>query len=97
MSRPVSNQTEAEYAYQLQKWIIPLMMDMYYEPDGWLGLILGAKYYMDFSGIVLFEESVQKLTRELDSSKGSFESKYKYPTSARGSYWKWKFSNYFRV
>ncbi|XP_071826237.1 uncharacterized protein [Apostichopus japonicus] len=65
--------TEAEYAYQLQKWIIPLMMDMYYEPDGWLGLILGAKYYMDFSGIVPFEESVQKLTRELDSSKGSFE------------------------
>ncbi|KAJ8035980.1 hypothetical protein HOLleu_19825 [Holothuria leucospilota] len=65
--------TEAEYAYQLQKWIIPLMMDMYYEPDGWLGLILGAKYYMDFSGVTPFEDSAQKLIKELDSSKSSFD------------------------
>ncbi|ESO95468.1 hypothetical protein LOTGIDRAFT_78426, partial [Lottia gigantea] len=42
--------TEAEYAYTLKKPIIPLMMQRGYKPDGYLGMILSAKLFVDFSG-----------------------------------------------
>lgn len=29
--------TEAEYAYKLEKTLIPLKVEKSYEPDGWLG------------------------------------------------------------
>ncbi|XP_022083476.1 uncharacterized protein LOC110975343 isoform X2 [Acanthaster planci] len=57
--------TEAEYAYQCRKSIIPLMMDKYYQPNGWLGMIMGTKYYIDFSGRHTFSEQAQKLLREI--------------------------------
>nr|XP_054751810.1 uncharacterized protein LOC129257501 isoform X1 [Lytechinus pictus] len=59
--------TEAEYAYQLKKRIIPVMMEEYYQPDGWLGLILGSKFYMDFSGRLDQEEEMVKLLREVQT------------------------------
>lgn len=41
---------EAEYALQRKKHIIPLMVgEANFRPSGWLGLILGAKLYYDFS------------------------------------------------
>ena len=39
---------EAEYAFQSRKKIIPLIMQPGYRPDGWLGLVLGSKFYYDF-------------------------------------------------
>ncbi|XP_033625418.1 uncharacterized protein LOC117288607 isoform X2 [Asterias rubens] len=57
--------TEAEYAYQRRKTIIPLMMDKHYQPNGWLGMILGTKYYIDFSGRHIFSEQSHKLLREV--------------------------------
>ena len=56
---------EAEYAYQRRKTIIPLMMDKHYQPNGWLGMILGTKYYIDFSGRHIFSEQSHKLLREV--------------------------------
>lgn len=40
---------EAEYAFQLNKPIVPLIMQSKYKPDGWLGIILGSKIYIDFT------------------------------------------------
>jgi len=40
--------TEAEYAYQKGKRIIPLKMEQNYSADGWLGIILGTKLYYEF-------------------------------------------------
>ncbi|XP_038078853.1 uncharacterized protein LOC119746126 isoform X2 [Patiria miniata] len=57
--------TEAEYAYQCRKSIIPLMMDKYYQPNGWLGMIMGTKYYVDLSGRHSFSDQAQKLLREI--------------------------------
>ena len=37
--------TEANYAYKLKRPIIPLLMEENYDPDGWLGIILGTKLY----------------------------------------------------
>jgi len=40
---------EAEYAFNLRKPIIPVLVEANYRPDGWLGAILGTKLYFDFS------------------------------------------------
>ena len=40
--------SEAEYTYKLGKDIIPLMMQRNYKPDGWLGMLVGTKFWIDF-------------------------------------------------
>jgi len=66
--------SEAEYAFQLKKKIIPLRMEGNYKADGWLGFIIGAKLFYDFSGKYPFENKVKDLVREvheaLDKIKG---------------------------
>ncbi|PVD36234.1 hypothetical protein C0Q70_03212 [Pomacea canaliculata] len=57
--------TKAEYTFQQRKEYIPLMMQKKYRPDGWLGAILGAKLFFDFSGKYPFEKSMQGLLKEL--------------------------------
>ncbi|XP_062585822.1 uncharacterized protein LOC134247482, partial [Saccostrea cucullata] len=58
---------EAEYTFQLRKEYIPLMVQKRYRPDGWLGMILGAKLYFDFSGKYPFEKPWNGLMKELKS------------------------------
>ena len=55
--------TEAEYAFQKRKTIIPLISQRGYRPDGWLGLILGTKLFYDFSGKYLFQTCVDSLLK----------------------------------
>ena len=57
--------SEAEYAYQLRKDIIPLMMQRKYRGDGWLGMLVGTKLWFDFSSKQSIEPSVTKLIKEL--------------------------------
>ena len=57
--------SEAEYAYQLRKDIIPLMMERNYRPNGWLGMIVGTKLWIDFRNSYGVEAGVGKLLREL--------------------------------
>ncbi|XP_055872747.1 uncharacterized protein LOC106059484 isoform X3 [Biomphalaria glabrata] len=57
--------TEAEYTFQLRKDYIPLMMQKKYRPDGWLGAILGAKLFFDFTGKYPYEKPLQGLLKEL--------------------------------
>ena len=56
---------EAEYTYQLHKDIIPLMMDYKYRPDGWLGIIVGTKFWIDFSERHKLDTNADKLVKEL--------------------------------
>ena len=56
---------EAKYAFKKRKDIIPLMMQRNYRPDGWLGFILGEKFWHDFQSKHVLEQSVTKLIREL--------------------------------
>ena len=60
-------QLEAEYTYQLHKDIIPLMMDYKYKPDGWLGIIVGTKFWIDFTERHKVDSNVEKLVKELGS------------------------------
>ena len=65
MIKMISVVSEAEYTFQLRKDYIPIMMQKKYRPDGWLGIILGAKLYFDFSGKYPLEKSFQGLIKEL--------------------------------
>ncbi|EDO45030.1 predicted protein [Nematostella vectensis] len=59
--------SEAEYAFQLRKDIVPLMMEKSYRPDGWLGMIMGAKLWIDFSDkqTLRVDDSFEKLQKEI--------------------------------
>ena len=41
--------SEACYAYQKRRPIIPVMAQESYTPEGWLGFIMGTRLYVDFS------------------------------------------------
>lgn len=57
--------SEAEYAFQLKKDTIPLMLEPNYQPDGWLGLVVGAKFWVDFTITSMINESITKLLKEV--------------------------------
>ncbi|KAL6758370.1 TIR domain-containing protein [Haematococcus lacustris] len=57
--------TEAEYAFQLKKRIIPVMMELGYRPNGWLGALLGTKLYYDMCDRRAIPDKVTQLEREL--------------------------------
>ena len=57
--------SEAEYTYKLGKDIIPLMMQRNYKPDGWLGMLVGTKFWIDFQSKHVLEQSVTKVIKEL--------------------------------
>ena len=57
--------SEAEYAYQLRKDIIPLMMQRKYKADGWLGMLVGTKLWIDFQSKHVTDAGVGKLIKEL--------------------------------
>ena len=67
--------TEAEYTFRLQKPFIPVNMEYRYQSDGWLGIIIGARLYVDFSlKKHPFDVVSGRLLREMDAKlKGSFE------------------------
>ena len=61
---------EAQYAYQRQKEMVPLMVEEGYRADGWLGMLLGTRVWYSFCGSVLlneaaFEGKMDELCREL--------------------------------
>ncbi|XP_071108142.1 uncharacterized protein [Haliotis cracherodii] len=57
--------SEAEYAFSLQKTIVPLLMQRAYKPDGWLGMIKGTKLFFELSGKYDFQAKVNDLIKEL--------------------------------
>ena len=80
--------SEAEYAYQLRKDVIPLMMQPKYKADGWLGMLLGTKLWFDFRSKPAIEDGMTKLVKELrgrgkddDVADGPVESEIR-PASA---------------
>eukprot|EP01047_Picozoa_sp_COSAG01_P027718 COSAG01_NODE_1837_length_9083_cov_143.534617_2_plen_1123_part_00 len=61
---------EAQYAFQREKDMVPLMVEEGYRADGWLGMLLGTRLYYVFFGSTLssdaaFEGKMEELCREL--------------------------------
>jgi hypothetical protein len=61
-------QSEAEYAYRLKKPFVPILVQSKYKPDGWLGMLLGTKLYVDFTKSD-FDSNYKKLVREIEATK----------------------------
>ena len=47
------------------------MLEKNYQPDGWLGFIVGAKLWIDFAKKADFKDSMQKLMKEV-GDKGKY-------------------------
>ena len=56
---------EAEYLIQQKKPFIPLLMQKGYKPDGWLGIIVGSKIFIDFTKLE-FSSALNELNRNLN-------------------------------
>jgi hypothetical protein len=61
-------QSEAHYAFERQCHLIPLIMKVSYRPDGWLGIIVSGKVYIDFPKFD-FDLAYQKLKNEIDQHR----------------------------
>ena len=65
MSSILLSITEASYASKKKKPIIPLLMEANYEPDGWLGILLGTKLYYNFFSDEHMASSMESLIKEI--------------------------------
>lgn len=61
-----SCRSEAEYAFKLEKPIIPVRMEPDYEARGWLGLLAGTKLYFNCWTTDLIHNAIPGLLKELD-------------------------------
>ena len=66
--RSANCQSEAEYAFNSKKHIVPIKMKNGYKPDGWLGFILGTRMFIDF-GKYEFEKAIEMVDNEIQLQK----------------------------
>lgn len=57
--------TEAEYAFQQRKKIIPVLMERDYKPSGWLGALMGTRLYFSMSDARQIPSKMPALIKEL--------------------------------
>ena len=58
-------QSEAHYAFERQCQFIPIVTKHKYRPDGWLGIIVSGKIYIDFLKLE-FDQAYLKLKNEIE-------------------------------
>ncbi|CAF1016853.1 unnamed protein product [Adineta steineri] len=58
-------QSEAHYAFERRRRLIPLIMKSHYKPDGWLGIIVSGKLYVDFVKLQ-FQSAYDRLKVEIN-------------------------------
>ncbi|CAF1162273.1 unnamed protein product [Adineta ricciae] len=61
-------QSEAEYAHRLKKPFVPILLQAKYKPNGWLGMLLGTRLYVDFTKSD-FDSNYQKLVKEIEATR----------------------------
>ena len=66
-SKSPNCQKEAEYAFVQQKLMIPILLQSKYKPTGWLGFLLGASFYIDFTKND-FTQNYGKLKNEIETN-----------------------------
>lgn len=62
--RSVYCQAEAEYAFRCKRHLLPCIVRQGYRADGWLGLIIGSRIYMDF-GRLEFKNACELVLKEI--------------------------------
>jgi hypothetical protein len=61
-------QSEAHYAFERGCLLIPIIIEQNYKPDGWLGIIVSGKIYVDFVNVE-FKQAYQRLTNEINEQR----------------------------
>jgi len=59
--------TEAEYAYTKKKCLIPVKVEKSYEPDGWLGILVGSKLYYNMHNQETMTASIHGLCTAVEA------------------------------
>jgi len=78
--------TEAEYAFQMQKKLIPVLVEKDYRPSGWLGALMGSKLYFNATSVKRANEAAGALMRELGSlGKVGLERNIQLPSVSNSS------------
>jgi len=62
--RSVYCQAEAEYAFRCKRRLLPIVVRQGYRADGWLGLIIGSRIYVDF-GRLEFKKACELILKEI--------------------------------
>ncbi|CAF0924268.1 unnamed protein product [Rotaria sp. Silwood1] len=63
-------QAEAHYAFERRCKLIPIIMKAKYKPDGWLGIIVSGKIYIDFSKFE-FDSAYSMLKTEIEKTQNT--------------------------
>jgi hypothetical protein len=58
---------EAAYTFQKHIDFIPCRVQEAYKPDGWLGILISDRLYIDFTRPHDFENSFEQLINEIES------------------------------
>ena len=66
--RSVYCQAEAEYAFRCKKHLLPCIVRQGYRADGWLGLVMGSRIYVDF-GRLEFSQACELIVKEITLQK----------------------------
>jgi hypothetical protein len=61
-------QSEAHYAFERGCRLIPIIIESNYKPDGWLGIIVSGKIYVDFAKVG-FKLAYEKLKNEISEQR----------------------------
>jgi hypothetical protein len=61
-------QSEAHYAFERRCHLIPVIIEPNYKPDGWLGIIVSGKIYVDFTQMD-FEFAYERLKSEINEEE----------------------------
>jgi len=59
---------EAEYAHHIKKEIIPVIMELKYKADSWLGFIIATKVYYEISERRNIKEEIMKLSKAITTN-----------------------------
>ncbi|XP_072035118.1 uncharacterized protein [Amphiura filiformis] len=57
--------TEASYAYKMKKPIVPLLVEDAYDPDGWLGALVGMLLYYKIEDQTTLQKQLPQIMKEL--------------------------------
>ncbi|CAM4916490.1 unnamed protein product [Rotaria socialis] len=61
-------QSEAHYAFECRCRLIPIIVESNYKPDGWLGIIVSGKIYVNFAKDE-FSKAYEKLKNEISEQR----------------------------
>ncbi|XP_065051379.1 uncharacterized protein LOC135681041 [Rhopilema esculentum] len=56
---------EADYAFHMCRPMIPIILERNHKPDGWLGMLVGSKVWLDFTEESKFEGHMKLLMRQI--------------------------------